>query len=83
MATSLVTRVRRLEDAAGDGECPRCSGMVVVLMDGEFSGAGKHGREMTEEEYREFEAEEDDEGRCPACGRKSTEITVGWPEDAA
>ncbi len=83
MATGLVTRVRRLEDTGGDGECPRCSGMVVVLLGGEFSGASKHGREMSEEEYREFEAEEDDEGRCPVCGGKATEITVGWPEDAA
>ena len=81
MATSLERRVRVLEDAGGE-ECPRCSGIVAVLMGGEFSSAAKHGREMTEEEWRDFAAEEDEEGRCPRCGGKATEITLRWPEDA-
>lgn len=82
MATGIARRLKVLEDAGGGGECPRCSGMVVVLMGGEFSGASKHGREMSEEEWRDFEAEED-QGRCPVCGAKATEITLRWPEDAA
>ncbi len=79
MATSLATRIRHLEDASGGGECPRCSGVVGILLNGEFSSASKHGEDMTEEEYEAFEAEEED-GRCPVCGEKPAEINVGWPE---
>ncbi len=79
MATSLDTRIRKLEDAGGDGECPRCSGVFAVTMNGEFSSAGKHGVPMSEEEYKAFEAEEDGKGRCPVCGQKPENITVGWP----
>jgi DNA-directed RNA polymerase subunit RPC12/RpoP len=78
--TGLVRRVRHLEDADGGGECPRCSGVVVVTMDGEFSSASKDGVPMSEEEYEAHEAEEDGEGRCPVCGEKPHDITVGWPE---
>ncbi len=82
MATALVTRVERLE-AIGDGgdECPRCSGMVGVFFGGKFSSASKHGKPMTEEEWREIEAEEDEDGRCPVCGERGEEIVVGWSEE--
>ncbi len=76
--TSLVRRVLHLEDVGGDGECPRCSGVVAVTMNGEFSSAHKNGVQMGREEYEAFEAEEQD-GRCPVCGQKPESITVGWP----
>ncbi len=79
MATSLDTRIKRLEDVGGGGECPRCSGVVAVTMNGEFSSAHKNGEPMSEEEWDAFEAEEDEEGRCPMCGQKPENITVGWP----
>ncbi len=82
MATGIATRVRRLEDTGGGGgECSRCSGVVEVFVCGKLSSASKHGEEMTEGEYRQFVDEEDEEGRCPVCGGKSVEITVGWPEN--
>ncbi len=79
MATNLDTRIRRLEDAGGGGECPRCSGVFAVTMNGEFSSAAKHGEPMSEEEYEAFEAEEAEEGRCQDCGEKPHDIKVGWP----
>ncbi len=83
MATSLDTRIRKLEDSGGDGKCPRCSGMVAIFMNGEFSSAHKNGVPMSREEYEAHEAEEDGEGRCPVCGQKPEIITVGWPDSAA
>jgi ssDNA-binding Zn-finger/Zn-ribbon topoisomerase 1 len=80
MATSLETRIQRLEGADGGGECPRCSGVLGIFLDGEFYSASRDGEEMSKEEWRAHEAEEDEEGRCPACGQKPAEITVGWPE---
>ncbi len=77
--TSLKRRIRYLEDTGGGGECPRCSGVVGIFMNGGFSSAHKNGVPMTEEEWVAFEAEEEN-GRCPACGRKPESITVGWPE---
>ncbi len=68
MATSLDTRIRRLEDSGGGGECPRCSGVVGIFVCGAFSSASKNGVPMSEEEYEVHEAEEE-EGRCPVCGR--------------
>lgn len=79
MATGLEARIRRLEDSGGDGECPRCSGVVGIILDGEFWSANRHGEEMSEEEWRRHEAEEGEDGRCPVCGQKPQEITVGWP----
>ncbi len=83
MMRSVETRIRRLEaDAGGDGgACPRCSGVVGVFMNGAFSGAHKNGVPMSEEEWDAFEDEEE-EGRCPVCGEKPENITVGWPEQA-
>ena len=80
MSTGLERRLKVLEDAGGGGECPRCSGVVEVFICGEFSGASKHGKEMSKEDYRDFLAEEDEKGCCPVCQRKHTEITVGWPD---
>ncbi len=61
-----------MEEAGGDGEwCPRCTGTLW--------SATKHGEDMTKEEYEAFEAEGDEEGRCPVCGQKAPEIVVGWP----
>ncbi|MDP9487400.1 MAG: hypothetical protein M3Q49_16725 [Actinomycetota bacterium] len=81
MATGLVRRVRHLEDAGGGGECPRCSGVVGIFMNGTFSSAHKNGVPMSREEYEGHDAEEED-GRCPVCGQKPENITVGWPEQA-
>ena len=69
-------------DAGGDGggECPRCSGVVGIVLDDEFYSASRDGKPMSKEEWQEFEAEEED-GRCPVCNRKGHEITVGWPEN--
>ncbi len=82
MATGLATRVKRLEDSGGGGggECPRCSGVLVVSICGEPDSASKDGKDMSKEEYREFVAEEDEDGRCPVCGGKGIQITVGWPD---
>ncbi len=77
--TGLVRRVLHLEDAGGDGECPRCSGVVAVTMNDEFWSASKDGVPMSREEYEAFEDEEDEEGRCPMCGEKPHDIRVGWP----
>ena len=77
MATSLETRVRRLEDAAG-GKCPRCSGSIVVFVNGKLNGVSKDGRKLTSEEAEAFAGEEED-GRCPLCGAKrGPEIRIGW-----
>jgi len=78
VATSLETRVRRLEDTDGGRECPRCSGVLAINLDGDFWSASKHGEDMSAEEYEAFEAEEDEDGRCPVCGEKASEIVVGW-----
>ncbi len=78
---ALVRRVRHLEDAGGGGECPRCSGVVAVTMNGEFSSAHKNGVPMSEGEWDAFEDEEE-EGRCPVCGQKPEAVSVGWPEQA-
>ncbi len=80
--TGLVRRVLHLEDAGGGGECPRCSGVVGVFMNGEFSSAHKNGVPMSEEEWDAFADEEEEDGRCPVCGQKPENITVGWPEQA-
>ncbi len=71
-----------MEDTGDGGACPRCAGVLAVTMDGEFSSASRNGEEMSEEEWRAFEAKEDEEGRCPVCGQKPESITVGWPEQA-
>ncbi len=81
MATSVAERIRKLEADAGEGwECPRCSGVIEVFCEGAFSSATRRGEPMTEEEYRAFEAEEEEDGSCPVCREKGTEITVGWSD---
>ena len=77
MTTSLQTRLRRLETAAGaGGECPRCANTTVIMINGKLGGVSKDGGKLTPEEARAFVAEEED-GRCPMCGQKRQEITVG------
>lgn len=77
MATNLETRVRRLEEATGSsGECPRCSGTTVIYVNGKLSSVNRDGEKFTPEEAEAFVAEEED-GRCPLCGQKRQEITVG------
>lgn len=71
----LEGRIGRLERETG-GDCPRCSGVFAVVVNDRLDRATRHGEPMSEEEWRGFEAEEED-GRCPACGRAP--ITVGVP----
>jgi Zn finger protein HypA/HybF involved in hydrogenase expression len=77
VATSLETRVHRLEDAAGSGgECPRCAGTTVIIVNNNVESVNRDGQKLGPEEAREF-ADEERDGRCPLCGQKRQEITVG------
>jgi Zn finger protein HypA/HybF involved in hydrogenase expression len=77
MTTSLETRIRRLEDATGaDGECPRCSGTTVILVNGKVAGVSKYRRKLPLPEAEAFVVEEE-AGRCPLCGAVRQTITVG------
>jgi hypothetical protein len=73
MSGDLHRRVEALEQAHG-GECPRCSGMSAIIVNGEVKQASRHKELITPEEWHEYEAEEDADGRCPVCGRKPVEI---------
>ncbi len=83
MATSLETRVRRLEEATGGGGggCDRCRGMLIVVSDsitGEFHSARWNGAPLDRAELEERQAETN----CPKCGRRidpdeGTVISVG------
>jgi len=53
--------------------------VLAIILDGEFQSASRHGEDMSQEEYEALVAEEDEEGRCPVCGEKPENITVGWP----
>ena len=75
---SLRGRLARLEDRTGGKDCPRCSGVVVVSVNGDLHHASKNGEPMSEEEYHSFEAEDID-GRCPVCGEESIEIIAPAP----
>ncbi len=79
MTTSLQSRVRRLEEATGGdgGKCPRCSGTIVVIVNGKLDGVSKDGRRFTPWEAEAFAGEEED-GRCPVCGQGRQEISMGW-----
>jgi hypothetical protein len=80
MASSLQRRLRRLEDASGEGgECPRCSGTVVVYVNDELDSVTKDGRKLTPDEALAFESEEAQDGRCRVCCAKGQEITIGGP----
>jgi hypothetical protein len=78
VASSLETRVKRLEDAGGGGECPPCSGTTVGYVNGALKSVSKDGRRFTPEEVEAFEGEEEGE-RCPVCGGSRQEITLGRP----
>jgi Zn finger protein HypA/HybF involved in hydrogenase expression len=76
MATSLQRRVEALEQADGGNGCPRCSGTVVVFVNGKLDRVSKDGRRFTPEEAEAFAGEEED-GRCPVCGQGRQEIKAG------
>ncbi len=75
---TLNRRLRRLEQSSG-GECPRCSGVVSVTVNGDFDSATRDGVPMSEAEWRQHEGEEV-EGLCPVCGREPLTITIP-PQD--
>jgi hypothetical protein len=71
--------VEALEQAGGDGECPRCSGTTVVIVNDRLESVNRNGHLFTLEEAREFVEEEEDD-RCPLCGTKrGPTIRIGWP----
>ena len=70
------SRLEKLEEAAGGGECPRCSGTVVIYVGDELESVTKAGRTFTPEEAEAFEIEEEG-GRCPVCGASRQEKTIG------
>jgi Zn finger protein HypA/HybF involved in hydrogenase expression len=72
----LERRVEALEQAGGGEECPRCSGTIVVFVNGKLDSVSKQGRKFTPEEAEAFAGEEDD-GRCPVCGQGRQEIAMG------
>jgi hypothetical protein len=74
----LRGRLKRLEKTAGGGECPRCSGTVVIYVNDELESVTKDGRKFTSEEAQAFESEEGN-GRRPACRASRHEITLGGP----
>jgi len=79
MTTSgtLRTRVRRLEVETGSGgECPRCSGTTVIIVNGKVGSVNRNGHLFAPEEAQAF-VEEEEDGRCPVCGQGRPEITVG------
>jgi hypothetical protein len=47
MTTGLQTRVKQLEEAHGSGECPRCSGTTVVIVNDKLSSVTKGRRLFT------------------------------------
>jgi hypothetical protein len=79
MTASLQARLERLENTTGGGgECRRCSGTTMVVANGVLESVTKHGQRLTPDEAEAFEREELEEGgRCPICGRKRPEVTVG------
>jgi hypothetical protein len=77
-SVGLKDRLKRLEKTAGGGECPRCSGTVVIYVNDELESVTKDGRKFTSEEAEAF-ASDGGNGRCPACGASRHEITLGGP----
>ena len=83
MATSLETRVRRLEEATGGGGggCDWCRGTLTVVSDsitGEFHSARWNGETLDRAELEERQMGT----TCPKCGRRidpgeATEVRVG------
>lgn len=66
-------RIARLEDQDGRRPCPRCSGFVVVRVNGEVESASRDGRTVDAEEWERLEAGMVG-GRCPGCGRRPFEV---------
>ena len=65
---SLRNRLTRLEDRTGGKDCPRCSGVFVVRVNGRLHYAAKNGAPVPADEVRE--------GRCPECGSGPVIIRV-------
>jgi ribosomal protein L37AE/L43A len=79
VASTLQTRIKRLEDVSGaGGECPRCAETTVTYLSGAIRSVSRYGRKLTPEEAEAFEVEEEN-GRCPVCGATRLQIKVGWP----
>jgi Zn finger protein HypA/HybF involved in hydrogenase expression len=74
---SLERRLEVLEQAGGDGECPRCAGTTVIIVNGKVESVNRDGQRFTPKEAQEFAREEEQNGRCPLCGQKRQEIMVG------
>jgi Zn finger protein HypA/HybF involved in hydrogenase expression len=78
MSTStLKRRVEALEQAHGGGECPRCSGTTVIIVNGRVESVNRSGQMFTPEEAEAFVREEKEGGRCPVCGSVRATIAVG------
>ncbi len=76
----LDNRIDRLERGAGGGDCPRCSGIFAVVVNGRFCRATRHGEPMSEEEYRRYVSGKGPGGECPVCGRTAGTIKMGGPD---
>lgn len=65
---SLHNRIARLEDRAGGKECPHCSGVLVIRVNGRLHQATKNGVPIR--------ADDVGEGRCPECESEPVVIRV-------
>lgn len=70
--SGLEKRLEVLERSAG-GACPKCSGVLVTVVNGKMRSATRHGEPMGGEERAVFGAAG---SRCPACGVGFLEIRV-------
>jgi len=77
----IEERIGRLERMGG-GDCPRCSGVFAIIVNGKFCRATRHGEPMSEEEYRQYVSEKGPGGECPGCGRIPGKLKVGGPGHA-
>ena len=75
MSSSIERRLKALEDASGDDECPRCSGLMATFINDELDNASRYGKAISREEYFTLEAQEGPNGECPVCGELPVEIT--------
>ena len=70
--SGLGKRLEVLERSAG-GACPKCSGVLVTVVNGKMRSATRCGQPMGGEERAMFGAAG---SRCPACGAEFLEIRV-------